>query len=51
MTAELRAGRRHQLRDLFEAGMDFETALECLGLTERAEEFRDRWAAWEAAFS
>jgi hypothetical protein len=42
--------KARQLRDLFEAGMDFETALGCLGLTERAEEFRDRWAAWEAAF-
>jgi hypothetical protein len=42
--------KSRQLRDLFEAGMDFETALGCLGLTEKAEEFRDRWAAWEAAF-
>jgi hypothetical protein len=42
--------KARQLRDLFEAGMDFETALGCLGLSEKAEEFRDRWAAWEAAF-
>jgi hypothetical protein len=40
--------KARQLRDLFEAGMDFETALGCLGLTERAEEFRDRWDRWEA---
>jgi hypothetical protein len=42
--------KARQLRDLFEAGMDFDTALGCLGLTEKAEEFRGRWAAWEAAF-
>jgi len=42
--------KARQLRDLFEAGMDFETALGCLGLSEKAEEFRDRWAAWEVAF-
>jgi hypothetical protein len=42
--------KARQLRDLFEAGMDFETATGCLALTEKAEEFRDRWAAWEAAF-
>jgi hypothetical protein len=42
--------KARQLRDLFEAGMDFDTALGCLGLSDRAEEFRDRWAAWEAVF-
>jgi hypothetical protein len=42
--------KARQLRDLFEAGMDFETALGCLGLTEQAERFRGSWAAWEAAF-
>jgi hypothetical protein len=42
--------KARQLRDLFEAGMDFDTALGCLGLTEKAEEFRDRWALWEAVF-
>jgi hypothetical protein len=42
--------KSRQLRDLFEAGMDFDIALGCLGLTEKAEEFRDRWAAWEAVF-
>jgi hypothetical protein len=36
-----------QLRDLFEASMDFETALGCLGLSDRADEFRARWAGWE----
>jgi hypothetical protein len=39
-----------QLRDLFEAGMDFDTALGCLGLTEKAEDFRGCWAAWQTAF-
>jgi hypothetical protein len=42
--------KARQLRNLFEAGMDFETALGCLGLSEKAEEFRGRWAAWESAF-
>jgi hypothetical protein len=42
--------KARQLRNLFEAGMDFETALGCLGLSERAEEFRGCWAAWESAF-
>ncbi len=42
--------KARQLRDLFEAGMDFDTALGCLGLSEKAEDFRARWAAWEAAF-
>jgi hypothetical protein len=43
--------KARQLRNLFEAGMDFDTALGCLGLSERAEEFRGCWAAWESAFS
>ena len=43
--------KTNQLRDLFEAGMDFETALGCLGLTEQAEDFRSRWDRWEAAFN
>jgi hypothetical protein len=40
----------NQLRDLFEAGMDFETALDSLGLAEQAEKFQARWAAWQAAY-
>lgn len=42
--------KARQLRDLFEAGMDFETALGCLGLTERADDFRSSWERWEANF-
>jgi hypothetical protein len=42
--------KARELRNLFETGMDFETALGCLGLSERADEFRSGWECWEANF-
>ncbi len=43
--------RARELRNLFEAGMDFDTALGCLGLSERAADFRASWDRWEADFN
>ena len=43
--------RARELRNLFEAGMDFDTALGCLGLSEKATDFRASWDRWEADFS